>query len=146
MVNEYDRVRYPSRAFAVLHPTAIGVFAALFGRPFAPFARSRILEIGCGEGVNLINMAVGAPQAEFVGVDLAEQAVTRARLTAQACGCTNIGFHARDLVDLDASFGRFDYIIAHGVYAWVPERVRHALFRVVGERLQARASPSSATT
>jgi SAM-dependent methyltransferase len=135
LANAYDRVRYPSLTFAVIHPTAIGAFAAVFGRPFAPFAAARVLEIGCGEGVNLINMALGAPQAEFVGVDLSEQAIARARATAQACSCANVSFHARDLVELDVSFGRFDYILAHGVYAWVAPRVRQAFFRVVGERL-----------
>lgn len=136
-MNAYDRVRYPSLTFAVIHPTAIGVFAALFGRRFRPFEASRVLEIGCGEGVNLINMALGAPQAEFVGVDLSEQSIACARATAQRCGCANIGFHVRDLADVDESFGSFDTILAHGVYAWVPQPVRHALFRVVGERLSA---------
>ena len=135
MANVYDRVPYPSQAFPITHPMAIGVFAALFGRRFAPFAASRVLEIGCGEGVNLINMALGASQAEFVGVDLAAEPVARACATAQRCGLANVSFHVRDLAELDASFGQFDYIVAHGVYAWVPERARQALLRVVGERL-----------
>ena len=136
-MNAYDRVRYPSRTFAYTHPMSIGVFAALFGRRFAPFGASRVLEIGCGEGVNLINMALGAPQAEFVGVDLAELPIAKARATAQSCGCANVSFHARDLVEINASFGRFDYIVAHGVYAWVSAGVRQALLRVVSERLSA---------
>ena len=134
-MNAYDRVRYPSLTFGVIHPTAIGVFAALFGRRYRPFEASRVLEIGCGEGVNLINMALGAPQAEFVGVDLSEQAIAGARATAQRCDCANVGFHLLDLADVDASFGSFDYILAHGVYAWVPRPVRQAVFRVIGERL-----------
>ena len=44
-------------------------------------------------------------------------------------------FEVRDLVDIDGAFGDFDYIIAHGVYAWAPEPVRSALLRVAGERL-----------
>jgi SAM-dependent methyltransferase len=135
LANAFDRVRYPSYVFAITHPATIGVFAALFGRPFAPFGASRVLEIGCGEGVNLINMALGAPEAEFVGVDLAGDPIARARATAKDCGAANVSFHVRDLVELDASFGRFDYILAHGVYAWVPAPVRQALLRVVGERL-----------
>jgi SAM-dependent methyltransferase len=135
LANAFDRVRYPSQTFAVIHPTAIGAFAAIFGRPFAPFAGARVLEIGCGEGVNLINMALGAPSAEFVGVDLSEQAIAKACATARACVCANVSFHARDLLELDASIGRFDYILAHGVYAWVAPRVRQPFFRIVAERL-----------
>jgi SAM-dependent methyltransferase len=111
------------------------VFAALYGRRFQPFAAARVLEIGCGEGVNLINMALAAPQAEFLGVDLAGQPIAVARATAQRCGCANVGFHVRDLAEIDASYGRFDYIITHGVYAWVPAGTREALMRVIGERL-----------
>jgi SAM-dependent methyltransferase len=137
MVSAYDRVRYPSLTFAATNPATTGALAALFGRPFVPFARSRVLEIGCGEGVNLINLALIAPQAEFVGVDLSREAIVRARATAQSCGSANASFHARDLIEVDVAFGRFDYILAHGVYAWVSPPVRQAIFRVIGERLSA---------
>ncbi len=137
MANLYDRVRYPNLAFPQTHPIVTGAFAALFGRRVVPFGASRVLEIGCGEGVNLINMALGARQAEFVGVDLAEQPIALARAAARRCGCANVSFHERDLIEVDASFGRFDYIVAHGVYSWVPARAREALMRVVGERLSA---------
>ena len=135
MANPYDQVHYPSFPFVRTHPITTGVFAALYGRRFRPFAASRVLEVGCGDGVNLINMALGAPQAEFLGVDLAEQPIAVARATAQRGGCANVGFHACDLAEIDASYGRFDYMIAHGVYAWVPARAREALMRIVGERL-----------
>ena len=137
MPNPYDVVRYPSLCFAATHPRSIGVFAALFGRCFTPLERARVLEIGCGQGVNLINMALGPKHAEFVGVDLSERSIGAARATARACGCANARFDCRDLAEIDDSFGRFDYILAHGVYAWVPTRVREALMRVLGERLSA---------
>lgn len=135
MANPYDQVHYPSFPFVRTHPITTGVFAALYGRRFRPFAASRVLEVGCGDGINLINMALGAPQAEFLGVDLAEQPIAVARATAQRCGCANVGFHACDLAEIDNSYGRFDYVIAHGVYAWVPARAREALMRIIGERL-----------
>jgi SAM-dependent methyltransferase len=137
MVSAYDRVRYPSLTFAATNPVSTGALAALFGRPFVPFARSRVLEIGCGEGVNLINLALISPQAQFVGVDLSTDAIARARAMAESCGSANVSFHARDLIEVDAAFGRFDYILAHGVYAWVSPPVRQAVFRVIGERLSA---------
>ena len=137
MANLYDRVRYPNLVFSQTHPLTTGAFAALYGRRFVPFAQSRVLEIGCGEGINLINMALGAPEAEFVGVDLAERPIALARDAARRCGCANVRFDARDLVEVDASFGRFDTIIAHGVYSWVPAPVREGLMRVAGERLSA---------
>ena len=137
MVNPYDRVRYPGQPFALTHPTATGALAALFGRRYTPFGASRILEIGCGEGVNLLNMALGAPKAEFVGVDLAEAPIAIARAVAKGCGCANVRFHVCDLADLGAGFGSFDYVIAHGLYAWIPREARQALMRVASERLAA---------
>ncbi len=135
MSNAYDRVRYPGGAYALTHPAALGALAVLHGRRVAPFGASRVLEIGCGEGVNLLNMALGAPGAEFVGVDLAETAIAAARETAVRIGLGNAAFHVLDLAAIDDGFGDFDTIIAHGVYAWTPEPVRTALMRVVGERL-----------
>jgi len=135
MPNAYDRVHYPGQPYIQAHPAALGVFAKLFGLPFAPFETCRMLEIGCGDGVNLINLALSAPNARFVGVDLAEAPIARARADATACGCDNVEFVALDLRDIDASFGEFDYIAAHGVLAWVPDTVRVALFPAIGPRL-----------
>ncbi len=135
MTNVYDRIRYPSQIFGYTDPASLGALARLHGRAVAPMEGSRVLEIGCGEGVNLINMALAAPDAEFVGLDLAPATVATARATAALCGSSNVRFHARDLADADAGLGAFDVIVAHGVYAWAPAPVRAALLRVIGERL-----------
>lgn len=135
MPNAHDLVLYPDLPFPQTHPVALGAFAALFGKPHVPFAASRVLELGCGGGVNLLSMALGAPAAEFVGVDLAERPIALARAAAQACGLRNARFHVQDIRDMGAALGRFDYIIAHGVYAWVPADVRQALMRAAGALL-----------
>ena len=89
-------------------------------KPAAP-ERSRVLELGCGDGGNLVPMAAALPGSEFVGLDLAPGAVANARASASALGVGNVGFMEGDLAAVDAStLGRFDYVIAHGVYSWVP--------------------------
>lgn len=135
MSTAYDRVRYPASLYTQTAPAALGVIAKLFGLPFAPFETCRMLEIGCGEGVNLINLALSAPQGRFLGVDLAETAVASARAEAVACGAANVEFLAADLRDIGAAFGEFDYVVAHGVLSWVPKPVGAALMEVIGERL-----------
>ena len=135
MPNAYDRIRYPGQPYGQAHPALLGAFAHLFGLPYAPFEGCRVLEIGCGDGVNLIALALAAPQARFVGVDLAEGPIAQARADALACGCANVDFFAADLRDIGPEFGAFDYIVAHGVLAWVPEPVRAALLPVIGARL-----------
>jgi SAM-dependent methyltransferase len=132
----YDRVRYPGNVYAQTHPASLGAIAILLGRKVTPFDASRVLEIGCGEGLNLVNMALSAPQAEFVGVDLAETAIAAARATAAECGVVNCAFHTMDLASVGGALGDFDTIIAHGVYAWVPDAVRTALMHTIAERLR----------
>ena len=135
MATAYDSVPYPGSVYTQTDPAALGVMAHLFGLPFAPFATCRMLEIGCGDGINLINLALSAPNARFLGVDLAETAIASAKADAAACGLTNIEFVAADLRDIGAGFGEFDYIVAHGVLSWVPKFVGAALLKVIGERL-----------
>jgi SAM-dependent methyltransferase len=131
----YDLIPYPSGVSGRTHPAVFAAFAALFGKPFAPFGAARLLEIGCGNGVSLINMALCAPGSEFVGVDLAETPINQARATAEAVGVGNVRFHVQDLTDIEDSLGVFDYVVAHGVYAWVARETRQALMRVMAKSL-----------
>src|SRR3954452_18410810 len=111
----YDIVRYPGSVYTQTDPAALGVIAKRFGLPFAPLENCRVLEIGCGDGLNLMNLAHAAPGGRFLGVDLAQTAIASASAEAAACGLTNVEFVAADLRDIGAGFGAFDYIVAHGV-------------------------------
>src|ERR1700704_5797557 len=77
MTNVYDKVRYPSMVHPGSHPARMSALAHLYGRPSAPAWRCRVLEIGCGDGTNLLSLAAAAPQSQFVGFDLAESAIAR---------------------------------------------------------------------
>jgi SAM-dependent methyltransferase len=127
----YDQVAYPSFPYRQAHPLRLGVAAALRNAPFAPVDRARVLEIGCGEGANIIPLAVHYPQGQFVGFDLASTAVEAGRRMVDQLGLSNIRLEARDILQAGADLGEFDYIIAHGVYSWVPEPVREGLLKLV---------------
>jgi len=131
----YDIVRYPSWPITSTHPSRIAAYAKLLGHSFTPFEESRVLEIGCGDGLNLMSMAVGAPKATFVGVDLAEAPIAYGRTLAEAANIKNITLMAQDVTKVGKELGSFDYIIAHGVYAWVPGNVRAAIMRLIGDTL-----------
>src|SRR5205814_4146759 len=76
------------------------------------------------------------PGCTAVGIDLAMSAVEHARATAQALSLTNVSFHQADVLALpDDLGGPFDYIIAHGLYSWVPAAVRDALLVACGRLL-----------
>ena len=120
----YDRVPYPGHPFAQTHPDRLATVATLFGLRPAPPDACRVLELGCGDGGNLVPMAYGLPGTTFSGIDLAGRAIERARRLASALGLDNVRFeHA----DLTAARGEFDYVIAHGVYSWIEPTARDAL-------------------
>ena len=48
--------------------------------------RCRVLELGCGDGGNVIPMAYALPEAEFVGLDLNAAAVARGRRDRRGAG------------------------------------------------------------
>jgi SAM-dependent methyltransferase len=121
----YDRVPYPGHPFAQTHPDRLATVATLFGLRPAPPADCRLLELGCGDGGNLVPMAYGLPDSAFTGVDLSAAAIERARGLAGALGLANVELHAGDLAALGA--GEFDYVVAHGVYSWVAPAERDAL-------------------
>ena len=45
-------------------------------------------------------------------------------------------FFRGDVCALRAEIGEFDYIVAHGVYSWVPAAVRDGMLRLCQERLR----------
>lgn len=131
----YDEVLYPYSIRPATHAARLGTLSQLFGRPTTPFPRSRVMEIGGGDAVNLVSMAMAAPEAEFYSFDLSARAVEAGRDLVRRVGLANVHVEQADLCDIPAEWGRFDYIIAHGVYAWVPAPVREAMMALVGDRL-----------
>ena len=131
----YDAVLYPGHAFDQTHPDRMATIASLFGMRPAPPSRCRVLELGCGAGANLIPMAYQCPGSEFLGIDRSAPSVAGGRADIAALGLANIALRTCDITAVDANFGRFDYIIAHGVYSWVPPAVRAKILSIFRERL-----------
>jgi SAM-dependent methyltransferase len=131
----YDEVPYMAASFSNTHPEILAVTGLLRGLDPPPPAGARVLELGCARGANLVPMAASLPGAEFVGVDLSGRQIDEAREMARAVGVSNVTFHAMDLRDVDESFGVFDYVVAHGLYSWVPPDVQEAVLEVCAKRL-----------
>ncbi|MGB2645827.1 MAG: methyltransferase regulatory domain-containing protein [Candidatus Acidiferrum sp.] len=138
VANEYDSVPYPSLAFLQTHPDRLAVIATLRGMSPREVEHCRVLELACGDGSNLIPMAYGLPGSEFVGVDLARNPVEAAQAMIRVMGLENIRVEQKDVLEIEPDFGEFDYIIAHGVFAWVPENVQEKILKICGANLSAR--------
>ena len=134
MPSTYDRVPYLGLPLPQTHPDRLGIIATLFGMSPAPAGSCRVLELGCGDGGNLIPMALTLPQSTFEGIDLAETAIEQGREVVSALGLRNITLRPLDVMQA-SGLGEFDYIVAHGLYSWVPADVRDRLFHVCRSNL-----------
>ena len=128
----YADVPYPGLAIPQTHPDRLAVLGVLHGlEPAAPDA-ARVLEIGCADGMNLVAMAAHVPGLEAVGFDLVDPVLGRE--AADALGLDAVRLEQADLRDA-RDWGEFGYVIAHGIYAWVPGDVREALMALVARSL-----------
>jgi len=74
-----------------------------------------VCDLGCAEGVALILMAEAFPRSRFVGIDLSEAEIEKARARAEKKGLQNVVFLKQDAADLqkDRRLGAsFDYVTA----------------------------------
>lgn len=122
--SRYDVVDYPSYTHPQTHPDRLHVIGSLFGLAPAPTAHCRVLELGCGNGSNLVPMAFELPDSDFVGIDLASQPVAQGQRMISELGLNNARLIHGSVTDFDEQQGKFDYIIAHGLFSWVPSEVR----------------------
>lgn len=86
--------------------------------PLVPGVRERLsegirmLDIGCGSGRMINQLAAWFPNSRFTGLDLSSQAIENARREARQKGLQNTEFLVRDLSDFDenAEIAGFDFV------------------------------------
>src|SRR5438552_3279175 len=118
LLTSYEEMPYESKPVYRTHPDGLATVAAIFGVQAPAIDRCRVLELGGASGGNLIPMALTLPKSEFVGIDLSPRQISDGQQIVDAIGLRNIQLKAMSLMELDESFGQFDYIICHGVYSW----------------------------
>ncbi len=103
----------------------------LFGLHPAPAGSCRLLELGCGDGGNALSVAQTLPGAQVLGVDASSGAIERGTQLARAAGLANVELRCATFEQLGDGLAEFDYIVAHGVYSWVPPQARGVLLDCV---------------
>lgn len=132
----YDEIPYVSHAFPQTHPARLAATARLFGLEMPSLDKMRVLEIGCASGGNLIPLAAAYPEGRFLGIDLSGIQIADGRRRIDAIGLTNIELRQQDITLFEDPGHRFDFILCHGVYSWVPESVRHAILEICSKYLE----------
>lgn len=133
--NSYDAVPYESVPYPHSNPSYLRCVGSFFGMNPPKLENARVLELGCAGGGNIIPIAHRYPKSECVGVDLSAVQIDIAKKQVEGLGLKNIEFKCASITDIDASYGKFDYIICHGVFSWVPENVQDAILKVCGNSL-----------
>ena len=131
----YDEIPYDSFPYAMSHPDRMSVVGTLSGLSPAQATRCRVLELGCASAGNLIPMAQALANSYFLGVDLSPKQIEQGQSLIDTLGLKNIELRAQSIMDFPDACEPFDYIIAHGMYSWVPAEVRDKLLDICRQHL-----------
>src|SRR4051794_20005030 len=116
----YDEMPYINAAFPQTHPDRLATLARMMGMSPPDVETCRVLELGSASGDNLIPMALALPNAQFLGIDLSARQTEQGQLIVKTLGLGNIELRQADIARVDASYGKFDYIVCHGVFSVGP--------------------------
>jgi SAM-dependent methyltransferase len=88
-----------------------------------PIGDGAVLDVGCGTGEITARLAAMYPQATFVGVDLEEAHLVRARARCAAFG-SRVRFEAADALALPFNDASFAFVVCRHVLQAVPDAAR----------------------
>jgi methyltransferase-like protein/predicted O-methyltransferase YrrM len=131
----YDELPYLVRSYVQSSPDRLATLARLHGLRTTPVTECRVLELGCAAGGNIIPLAQTLPESTFTGVDASARQIADGQAIIATVGLPNITLRRASILELDDDWGRFDYIIAHGIYSWVDESVREHILQICERNL-----------
>ncbi len=133
--NSYEDVPYPSGAYSDSSPDRLAALAVISGLTPPPVNRCRVLELACSDGGNLLPLAYAYPQSEFVGIDLSTAEIKSGLQMVKHYGLGNVQLQRADIAALGPEIGKFDYIIAYGVYSWVAPPIQEKILQICHDNL-----------
>lgn len=134
----YEEVNYSSSAFPKTAIASLAARARLWGLEPVPLTQARVLELGCSFGGNIISQALYHPNTSFLGIDLSSKQVEEGMTLIKQMGLSNVRLEEKNILDIDESFGTFDYIIVHGIWSWVPDEVKNKILSICNVNLSDR--------
>lgn len=132
----YDAIPYGGTVSHNTSPGHLAMCSFWHQGPCPLFQHFRLVELGCGDGANLLPLAFYDHESTFIGIDNSRTELDRAREGARCLGLENIHFVLKDVRDLGPTdIAPCDYVIAHGLYSWVPEDAREAILNFCRQNL-----------
>lgn len=131
----YDEVPYHSYPFPETHPDRLATVARLFGLTPPDVTKCRMLELGSASGGNIAPLAELFPNSQFVGIDLSGRQIEAGQQIVKTLGLKNIELRHASILDVNDSWGKFDFIVCHGVYSWVPTEVQDKILDISKKNL-----------
>lgn len=132
---QYDEYQYISKAFSFTAANYIQGISKIYGLDTVDSRKCRVLELGCSFGGNIISQALYNPESEYIGIDLSKVQIEKGQEYINKMGLKNIKLYHKNIMDIDESFGKFDYIIVHGVFSWVPNIVKEKILEIFKNNL-----------
>src|SRR5436190_14329955 len=80
-------------------------------------------------------MADRARDSRFLGIDGSKIQIGAGQRALVASGLNNVELRQQDILEFSPGEGKFDYIIAHGIFSWVPDAVRHSILEICSANL-----------
>lgn len=133
----YDELPYSSFPVEWTAPERLALTSLLHGGPRPSLKDYRVLELGCGNGANLLPLAFFRRHATFLGVDAAASPIKEAKDRQAALQLANVEFIRADFRTASRQIeGTFDFVLAHGVFSWVNDEARDALLHLISACLR----------
>ena len=131
----YEAISYPPYVHPLTDPARLAAIGRLLGLHVADPDRAAVLDIGCGSAINLLAMAERFPDSQFQGIDFAASEISAGRALATEAGLRNVSLDHADLLEWDSDGRQYDYIIAYGLFSWVPDQVKDRLLHICRQSL-----------
>ena len=84
---------------------------------------SKVLDIGCGAGVDaLIAAKIAGNSGKVIGIDLTPEMIQKAEANKKAVKAENVDFKVGGVETLTGMEGQFDVVMSNGVFNLIPEK------------------------
>jgi methyltransferase-like protein/cyclopropane fatty-acyl-phospholipid synthase-like methyltransferase len=132
---DFSEVIHENYALPQAHPDRLATIAKLFGLKTPDIENCRVLQIGYAISNNLIPLALTFPKGQFTGIDLSSKHAEEGKSIISKLAVSNVQIQHLDISQIDKDFGRFDYIIMHGIFSWSSKEQQDKLLSICSSNL-----------